>query len=123
MPLASSSANAPPTDDNSVPLMFNWGVQYMVETLIVVEAHIATKEIELLWESEIHQGRPLVANPFWTVRILLACGMQKKAQMAHGIREALTLIQRGKQQSGARPWVHDYVNPIFFNGYTVYLKI
>ena len=79
----------------------------MAETPAVVEAQIAAKEIELPWEYEIHQGRTLAANPFSKVSILLACGMLEKVQIEHGIMEALTLIQLGKQESGARPRVHD----------------
>ena len=71
----------------------------MAETPVAVEAHIAMKKLELLYEYETHQVHPLVINPFWTVRILLARDTQAKAQISHGIREALTLIRRGKQES------------------------
>ena len=65
----------------------------MVETQTVVEAQIVAKEIELPWEYKIHQGRTLAANPFSKVCILLARGMLEKAQIEHGIMEALTLIR------------------------------
>ena len=44
IPEASSSGSALPADDNPVPLMFNWGAQYMEETPAMVEA----KEINML---------------------------------------------------------------------------
>ena len=71
----------------------------MEKTHMVFEAQLIVKELELLREYERHQRRPLVFNPFWRVRILLAQDLQSKAQMAHGIRESLTLIQRGQQES------------------------
>ena len=69
-----------------VPLAFNWGAQYMVETPAPIESQIVKKEISLLREYESHQGSPLVSNPFWEVRIFLARDLQAKAHLAYGIR-------------------------------------
>ena len=76
----------------------------------MVEAQIATKEIELLREYETHQGRPLAANPFRAVRSLLAHDMQAKAQMAHGVREASNFGQIGlaRKCCGFQTVGHDY---------------
>ena len=87
MPSASSSTSAQNVDANPTPLVFNQGAQYMVNTPVVVEAHIVAKEIDFLREYENHQGMPLVANPFWVVRIFLTRDIQEKAQMMHGMRE------------------------------------
>ena len=67
----------------------------MVETPTMVEAQIAVKESERIREYENHQGRPLAANPFYAVEMLLAQALQAKVQLAHEIREALTLIKKG----------------------------
>ena len=40
-----------------------------------------------------------MTHPFWVVHTLLARDIQEKAQMAHGIKEALTLIRREPQES------------------------
>ena len=93
--------NIPRIEEDPTPLSFNWGDQYMEDIPTTVESHIAMKELELLREYETHQGHPLVINSFWTVRILLAHDTQAKAQISHGIREALTLIRRGQQESSA----------------------
>ena len=57
----------------------------MAETPTAIEAFIAIKEIHILREFEDLMGRPLMINPFWTVRILLARDIQAKVQIAQGI--------------------------------------
>ena len=78
---------------------FNWGDQYLSETHPAVDACIAIMEIDLLREFETIMGCPLVPNPFWSTRILLARDIQAKIQTAQGIREAMETIRRGKQES------------------------
>ena len=64
LPQACPSSSAPPMDEGSTPLSFNWGVQYMAENPIRVEAIIVVKEVELIHEYETHQGRPLATSSF-----------------------------------------------------------
>ena len=77
----------------------------MAETPAGVEAYIAIKELDLLMEYETLMGWPLTLNPFWIVWILLARDTRAKVQISQGIREALSLIQRGQQESLASFWL------------------
>ena len=99
MASASYSTNSLNADENPVPLVFNSGAQYMVESPDMAEAHIVAKEMELLKQYENHQCKNLTTHPFWTVHTLLACDIQEKVQMAHEIKEALTLIRREQLQA------------------------
>ena len=73
----------------------------MSEMPTAVEEFIAIMEIDLLREFEMIMGCPLIPNPFCSARILLACDIQDKIQMAQGIREAMDTIHRGQQESAA----------------------
>ena len=74
----------------------------MVESLARVEMVIAIKETDLIGEYENHQGRPLIASPSWTGRILLEREIQANLQIARGIREALVIIRSIQHESSMR---------------------
>ena len=61
---------------------FSWGDQYMAKTPIAIEGFIVIMDIDLLQELEMLMGCPLIPNPFWLERILLARDIQGKIQIA-----------------------------------------
>ena len=51
---ARSSSTNPPVESGPSPLVFNWGDQYMAETLASMESIIAINEVELVREYETY---------------------------------------------------------------------
>ena len=64
--------STPSRGDDLIVEPFNWGDEYMAEMPMAIEEFITILEIDLLWEFEAMMGHPLLLNPFWTARILLA---------------------------------------------------
>ena len=70
-----------------------------MENSTTTEAKITLMEVSLLREMESHQGRMIVANPFWAVRILLARELQVGERTVKALREAIAKIKRGQHTS------------------------